>query len=226
MSSGLIITIDGPSGSGKSTLARDLARRLGYLYLDTGAMYRALALAALRRGIALTDGRKLAALAQRSRIAFRMDPGHRLRVLLDRADVTEAIRVPAVSEAASRVATLPGVRKALVAQQKAIGSRGRVVAEGRDTGTVVFPKATLKVFLTATPAERARRRLKDLRAQNHTATLAEVLRDLKSRDRRDRQRADSPLRSPPGALRIDNSKLKSTQVVDRIFDYVQRSKRR
>lgn len=220
MSSRPVITIDGPSGSGKSTLARQVAKRLGYLYLDTGAMYRALALKALRGKVALTNRPRLAALARGSRIAFRMDPGHRLRVLLDRADVTKAIRAPAVSEAASRIATIPGVRKALVAQQKALGARGRVVAEGRDTGTVVFPKAQLKIFLTATLWERAKRRLHDLRAQGHRPTRAQVLRDLKSRDSRDRNRSDSPLRSPHGAVRIDNSRLKSAQVVDTILDYV------
>lgn len=221
-----IITIDGPSGSGKSTLAREVAKRLGYLYLDTGAMYRALALKALRKGVSLADSRKLTALARQSRIAFRVDPGHRLRVLLDRADVTEPIRMPQVSEAASRVATVPGVRKALVAQQKGLGLRGRVVAEGRDTGTVVFPKAPLKIFLTATLEERSRRRLNDLRAQGHPSSFAQVLRDLKSRDRRDRERSDSPLRCPPDAIRIDNSKLKGSQVVDKIVDYVRSSQRR
>ena len=220
--SGLIITIDGPSGTGKSTAARLLAKRLGYLYLDTGAMYRALALKAFQKRVPLNQRNLLAKLAGRSRVAFRVDPGHRLRVLLDGTDVTEEIRLPEISEAASRVATVPGVRQALVRQQRKLGARGRIVAEGRDIGTVVFPKAPLKFFLTATPAERARRRLDDLRKAGHTAALAQVLEEVKRRDSRDRRRAVSPLRVPKGAVRIDNSRLKSAQVVAIMTDYVQR----
>ena len=216
----MIVTIDGPSGSGKSTAARLLAKRLGFLYLDTGAMYRAVALNALRENVSLDDPEVLTKLARRSRIRFRMDPGHKVKILLDGEDVTEAIRHPRVSEAASRVATVSGVRRALVAQQRAIGSGGRVVAEGRDTGTVVFPRADLKLYLTASPKERAKRRSRDLKTQGHRATLAEVLGDLKRRDRRDSRRQDSPLRAARGAIRIDNTKLQSSQVLDKLFDYV------
>ena len=219
---GLIITIDGPSGTGKSTAARLLAKRLGYLYLDTGAMYRAIALKAFQNGIPLNERPALARLASRSRVAFRVDPGHRLKVLLDGIDVTETIRRPEISEAASQVATIPGVRRALVSQQRILGTCGRVVAEGRDTGTVVFPKAPLKFFLTASPAERARRRLSDLRKSGHSVTLAQVLEEVKRRDLRDRRREASPLRVPKEAIRIDNTRLKSSQVVAIMADYVRR----
>lgn len=219
---GLVITIDGPSGTGKSTAARLLARRLGYLYLDTGAMYRAVALNALQKKVSLADRSGLTRMAGRSRIAFRMDPGHRLRVLLDGSDVTEAIRRPEISEAASLVATVPGVRRALVRQQRILGARGRIVAEGRDIGTVVFPRAPLKFFLTAAPAERARRRLDDLRKAGHAAALPRVLEEVKRRDLRDRRRIASPLRVPKGAVRIDNSRLKSSEVVAIMTNYAHR----
>ncbi len=219
---GLVITIDGPSGTGKSTAARTLAQRLGYLYLDTGAMYRAIALKALRRRIPLSNRRRVAQAASSSRVTFRVNPGKRLRVLLDGIDVTEAIRAPAVSEAASRVAAVPAVRRVLVRQQRELGARGRVVAEGRDTGTVVFPHADLKIFLTASPLERARRRRRDLQSAGHTVTLAQVLEETKNRDRRDRNRQASPLRQAVGAIRLDNTRLKSNQVIGKLLDYVRR----
>ena len=218
---GLIITVDGPSGVGKSTAARGLAKRLGFLYLDTGAMYRAFGLKTLEMGIPFADRRALERLASRTEVSFRVDPGHRIRVLLDGADVTELIRSPEVSEAASKVATIPGVRRALVRQQQALGAQGRVVAEGRDTGTVVFPDAPLKFFLTANLAERARRRHSDLASAGHQASYAQVVREVERRDRRDRERSASPLRVAQGAIRIDNSNLKSAKVIATMVDYVQ-----
>ncbi|MCM8794731.1 MAG: (d)CMP kinase [Candidatus Omnitrophica bacterium] len=216
----LIITIDGPSGTGKSTAARTLAKKLGYLYLDTGAMYRAFALKALRKGVDLKDGKALARLAGRTEVSFRIDPGRTMKVLLDKEDVTREIRSPGVSEAASLAAAVPGVRRALVRQQQRIGSKGRVVAEGRDTGTVVFPGAQLKFYLTASVEERARRRWKELRQNGHPVDLKEVMADIKRRDSRDRNRQASPLKVAKGAVRIDNTLLKSTQVIGKMLDYV------
>lgn len=220
----MIVTIDGPSGTGKSTAARSLAKRLGILYLDTGAMYRAIGLKALRRGVNLTDRKGLMKLAQVSKITFRERPTGSIRVLLDGTDVTRAIRRPEISEAASRVAVVSEVRKALVTQQRVIGKKHSLVAEGRDTGTVVFPKASLKVFLTADPRERAKRRLNDLKAAGHSATLKEVLRDLKRRDLRDRQRTHSPLRPAKEAIQLDNTGLQSSEVLDTLCAYVTRAR--
>jgi cytidylate kinase len=218
----LVISIDGPSGSGKSTAARGLAKRLGYLYLDTGAMYRAVALKAIRSGLSFADRAGLAALAARSRITFRKSRNYAVRVFLDGTDVTLLLRRPEVTEAASLAATLPGVRKELVRKQQALGAQGGIVAEGRDIGTVVFPKADLKFFLTASPTERARRRLEELKAAGHRVSLPGVLRAILARDRRDRRRAASPLRIARGAVPIDNTKLQSAEVLDKMADYVQR----
>lgn len=223
---GLVITMDGPAGTGKSTAARELAKRLGYLYLDTGAMYRAIALQALRKRMTLTDKKGLIQLAQRARIGFRVDPGHRLRVTLDGADVTEAIREHKVSEAASQVAVIPGVRRVLVRRQKQLGAQGRIVAEGRDTGTVVFPKADLKFFLTASALARAKRRLADLKTAGERVSPSQVLRDTKERDLRDESRSASPLKAAAEAVVIDNTRLQSSQVIDRMLVYVERLRRK
>ena len=216
----LIITIDGPSGTGKSTAARWLAHRLGYLYLDTGSMYRAVALQALRRKLDLNDRSTLARLAGKSRITFRKGTAGKVRIFLNGKEVTQAIRRPEVSSAASRVAVIPGVRKALVRQQRFLGRSGGLVAEGRDTGTVVFPHADLKVFLTADAAARARRRYNELKEAGHAVTLAGVLKEVRERDRRDRNRAVAPLKPAPGAVRIDNTRLQSSEVLARLTDYV------
>lgn len=218
--SGLIVTIDGPSGTGKSTAARGLARKLGFLYLETGAMYRAVAQAALRGGLCLDDARPVAALARCLRFRFRRGPQGRNRLFVNGRDVTRAIRSPRISEAASRIAVIPGVRRALVARQREIGRRGRVVVEGRDAGTVVFPKAPLKIFLSASPRERARRRLAQWAGEGRRTTLAQVERQVRARDLRDSTRAASPLRVPRGAVRIDNSRLQSSEVLDILLDYV------
>jgi cytidylate kinase len=184
-------------------------------------MYRAVALKALKTGVPLTDRRAMSALVRRCHVAFRVDPGHRQKVLLDGADVTDEIRRPEVAGAASQMATVPEVRRALVHQQRRIGARGRVVAEGRDTGTVVFPKAELKVFLTASLIERARRRFRDLKSSGHPAPLSEVRRSLRLRDQRDQQRAADPLRPASDAVRIDNTRLQSDEVVGILYSAVQ-----
>jgi len=198
-----VVAIDGPAGAGKSTVARAVAHALGFTYLDSGAMYRAVALAALRR--AVPPG----AVAG----SVRIDLGQ--RVLLDGSDVTAAIRAPEVSEAASRAAADPAVRRAMVAQQRRLLSDGDWVAEGRDIGTVVAPNASVKLFLTADSAERARRRARELGVDPATVLAEQAIRDA-----RDRQRADSPLVAAEDAVVIDTTALSLAEVVDEIVDLV------
>jgi cytidylate kinase len=198
-----VVAIDGPAGAGKSTVARALAGRLGFTYLDSGAMYRAVALALLRRG------------GEPAQVASEVEVKLSERVLLDGEDVTDAIRAPEVSEAASQVAADPAVREAVVAKQREILAHGDWVAEGRDIGTVVAPGAEIKVFLTADPAERARRRATELGADP-----AAVLADQTIRDQRDEQREHSPLRPAPGAMILDSTGLTLDEVVERIAELV------
>lgn len=216
-----IITIDGPAGSGKSTVGRLLAQRLGYLYLDTGAMYRALAWKALRCGIPLDDEEALARLAEESRIVLSGDP-QALRVSIDGEDVTEEIRAPEISRAASLIATLASVRRAIVAQQQEMGRAGGVVLEGRDTGTVVFPDADVKFFLDARLEVRARRRFEQERARGQEVTFEQTLWETAERDRRDEERAASPLRRAPDAVYIDSSDLNVEQVVQRMLEVIRK----
>ena len=199
----MVVAIDGPAGAGKSTVARALARTLGFTYLDSGAMYRAVGLATLEQGGAASD---------RAR-ELEIEIGD--RVVANGRDVTEAIRAPEVSEAASKVATNPGVRAALVEKQRELLGAGDWVAEGRDIGTVVAPDATVKVFLTADPEERARRRAAELGTDTET-----VLRDQALRDAQDREREHSPLRAAPDAVELDTSGLSVDEVVDRIAELV------
>ena len=211
----LVIAVDGPVGAGKSSAARALARRLGYRYVDTGAMYRAVGWRALREGISLSDGRRLAVLARRLPIRF-LPRGYGVRVRADREDVTRAVRTPPAAAAASRVSVHPGVRRALVARQRAMGAGGGIVMEGRDIGTVVFPRADLKVYLDASLETRARRRWLELRRGGSHASLRSVVREVGSRDRRDRRRWASPLRAAPGSLRLDTTRLSLPAVVGRL----------
>jgi cytidylate kinase len=214
MSKDLTIAIDGPAGSGKSSVARVVAQRLGYLYLDSGAMYRALALKALENnGLALTSERELEALARETQIVLEPaplslgDPTVHNRVLLDGDDVTQAIRTNDVAQAASRVATIAGVRAVLVAAQQRAGARGGVVMEGRDIGTVVFPRAELKIFLEASPEARAERRWKEHLEKDEHLELAQVVEEVRQRDRRDMERKVSPLVRARDAVLVDNTAM-------------------
>jgi len=207
----LIIAIDGPVGSGKSTLARRVAELLGYVYIDTGAMYRALALKALRRGLSLDATDQLVALARETRIDLRAQDGTQ-RVFLDGEDVTAAIRTPEVSQVASKVAVVPGVRKVLVAEQRRAGEQGGVVMEGRDIGSVVFPDAGLKIFLTASPEVRAERRWREHQQKGEAIDLARTLEEIRERDQRDRERSTSPLVRAPDAVVVDSTAMEPEEV--------------
>jgi cytidylate kinase len=202
----VIIAIDGPSAAGKSTLAKRIARDLGFIYLDTGAMYRALALKVLREGIDVNDRPALKELVERTTIDL-LANGESLQVLLDGEDVSNKIRTPEVSQMASRASALPLVRQWMLVLQRALGQRGNVVAEGRDVGTVVFPDATIKIFLDASAQERARRRVEELRRAGQQVSLADTLREMAERDKRDRERDLAPLRKADDAIAIDSSSL-------------------
>lgn len=200
----MIVAIDGPSGSGKSTLGRMLARALKLLYIDTGSMYRAVALATIEAGVDPSDNDAVTALANRIEIDLEGDPDS-LTVLLDGRDVTDQIRNDSVTAMSSIVSTIPGVRRAMVERQRTMGKRGAVL-NGRDIGTVVFPDARLKFFLTAAPKERAERRYKEDQMTAASAmTYAETLADMIERDRRDSTRADSPLKVADDAIVIDST---------------------
>jgi cytidylate kinase len=208
----LIIAIDGPVGSGKSTLARRVAQMLGYVYVDTGAMYRALALKALRRGFAFDDNdENLVELARETRIDLRAEDGAQ-RVFLDHEDVTRAIRTPEVSQAASKIAVNPGVRHVLVAEQRRAGEQGGVVMEGRDIGSVVFPDAELKIFLTASPETRAERRWREHQQKGDAIDLQRTLEEIRERDRRDQARTTSPLVRAPDAVVVDSTAMEPEEV--------------
>jgi len=202
----LIIAIDGPVGSGKSTVARRVAELLGYTYLDSGAMYRALALKAIRRSVNLDDAAALETLARATHIDLqRATDGQ--RVLLDGEDVSLPIRTADVSRGASHVAVIPGVRTVLVDEQRRAGSRGGVVMEGRDIGTVVFPGADLKIFLDASVEVRAERRWREHEQKGDQLTLAQVVQEVHDRDLRDRSRAASPLVRAADAVLVDNTAM-------------------
>ena len=208
----MIIAIDGPSGSGKSTLGRMLARALKLLYIDTGSMYRAVALAVIDAQIDPSDKEAVTALANTIEIDLEGDPDS-LSVLLNGRDVTDHIRTEKVTEMSSVVSTIPGVRRAMVERQRAISKRGAVL-NGRDIGTVVFPDADLKFFLTAGPEERAERRFKEDQEAGASTTFAETLADMIERDRRDSTRADSPLKVADDAIVIDST----GKSIDEVFE--------
>jgi cytidylate kinase len=194
-------------------VARTVAERLNYLYVDSGAMYRAVALCAIEEGIAFSDAEALTALASRLRIDMEKSSTG-TRVMVDGRDVSEAVRQPAVSEGSSLIAVFPALREQLVAQQQRIGAEGGVVMEGRDIGSVVFPQAELKIFLDATPEERARRRYKQQIKQGIPSSLEKIRQEVEERDRRDSQREVSPLVQAPDAVYLDSTALSAGEVID------------
>jgi CMP/dCMP kinase len=207
----LVIAIDGPVGSGKSTVARRVAEMLGYSYIDSGAMYRAMGLKALRRKVPFDSAEPLEALASETRIDLRAENGQQ-RVLLDGEDVTAAIRTPEVAQAASKVAVVPGVRHVLVAEQRRAGKQGGVVMEGRDIGSVVFPDAELKIFLTASDEVRAQRRWREHEQKGERIDLSRTLEEIHERDRRDADREHSPLVRAEGAVYVDSTAMEAEEV--------------
>lgn len=215
-----VVTVDGPAGSGKSTVSRLLARRLGYVYLDTGALYRALALKVSRSGLAADDRAGIAALCAETGIALDGHEGE-TRILLDGRDVTGLIRTPEISMLASTVSALPEVRQRLLDVQREAARSGGVVAEGRDMGTVVFPGADVKFFLTAGPEERGRRRWLELKQQGHEVSLDEVLQDVVLRDRQDTERELAPLRPPDDGILVDSTGKGIEDVVEEMLGAVE-----
>ena len=217
----MIIAIDGPSGAGKSTLGRLLARELGLLYIDTGAMYRAAALAVIESGVSTADEAAVARVVRGSDINLAGDPDS-LRVMLGGRDVSREIRTEEVSHTASVISAIPEVRRTLVSRQRELGERagGGVVLDGRDIGTVVFPGADVKFFLTAAPEERAHRRYEEDRMKERDATFEETLIEINTRDRRDTTRQDSPLAAAPDAVLIDSTELSIEGVFERMLEVV------
>jgi cytidylate kinase len=215
-----VVAIDGPAGAGKSTAARQLAERLGYLLVDTGALYRGVALAAFERGVDWDDADALGALIDTLALAFERDAQGGLMLMIDGLDRSGDIRAPHISTGASRVSRHPQVRRALLGLQRKLGAGGGVVLEGRDIGTVVFADAEVKIFLTASDEARARRRHAELVRAGHEADLERVLDDIRERDRLDSERALSPLRAADDAVIVDTSDTALEDVLDRLESLV------
>lgn len=217
----LIIAIDGPSAAGKSTLAKRLAQDLGFTYLDTGGMYRALALKVLREGIDISNDESVTELIGRTDVDLVATDG-KLKVLLDGEDVSHEIRTPEVSQMASKASALKVVRRWMLVLQRGFGRRGNVVAEGRDIGTVVFPDAEVKIYLDATVQERARRRVEELRKAGRQVSLDETLREMGERDKRDSERDLAPLRKANDAIAIDCTSLDAEALAQRVMQQIRK----
>jgi cytidylate kinase len=216
----IVVAIDGPAGAGKSTVAHELAKRLGYLLVDTGALYRGVALAARERGVGWDDGPALGVLARSLRLGFAVNSDGSARLLLDGRDRADDIRTPEISMGASDVSKHPEVRTALLGIQRELGRGGGVVLEGRDIGTVVFPHAEAKVFLTASAEKRAARRVAELQARGMTAEYETTLREVQARDAQDSGRPVAPLKPAADSHIVDTTELSIEQVVDRLLDLV------
>jgi len=214
-----VITIDGPAGAGKSTVAREVARRLGFRLVDTGALYRALAWAVARAGVATTDAGALRALLARTTVELVGD-----RVLVNGQDVTGEIRAPEISMLTSRLTVLPALRDKMTPIQQSLAAAGGVVLEGRDTGTVVCPDAEVKIYLDADLSERARRRERELAARGTAADYESVKAEMAERDRQDTERAIAPLRKPADAISVDSTGVSPNTVVQRILDAVEQAR--
>ena len=214
----ILIAIDGPAGSGKSTTAKLVAQKLGYIYLDTGAMYRAITLKVLISGVDPSDEEEIVRLTEKSSISFD-DNGGKVRVILDGSDVTEKIRAEEITKTVSLISSYPGVRKILVEKQREIGSRKGCVVDGRDIGTVVFPHADLKFFMVADIMERARRRQAELSESGTELPIVQVVNELKVRDMKDSTREASPLKKADDAIEIDTTNLTIEEQVAKILNY-------
>jgi len=217
----VIITIDGPAGAGKSTVSREVAKRLGFLYLDTGAMYRACALFMLQKGIPLDNEELISSHLKDLNIKFKNG-----RIFLNGEDVSDKIRTPEIDLAASDISRIPSVRKKLTSIQRSIGENSDLVAEGRDMGTVVFPNADLKLFLTASPEERAKRRKKELYKKGDIISLDIILHQIKKRDKADTERAIAPLKPAEDSITLDSSNLSAEEVVKEIIKFANSIDRR
>lgn len=212
-----IVAIDGPAGSGKSTVAQLVARRAGLQFISSGALYRAVALRALRAGMSAADRARLIELAATLNARFSTDTDGKIRIALDGEDVTGALRQPGVDQVASAIAVIPELRAHIVAKLREYGREGGIVMEGRDIQTVAFPDAEIKIFLTASPEERARRRWRELTEKGESVQYSDVLADVRARDRRDEEREASPLRAAADAVRVNTDAMTIDQVVDCIL---------
>ena len=220
-----VIAIDGPAGAGKSTVARQVAQQLGFIYVDTGAMYRAVTIRSLDQGLEPADAAAVGELAARIDVRF-VREGENLRVLADGRDVTEQIRTPAVTAAVAQISQVPAVRQAMVRLQRELAAAGKAVLDGRDIGTVVTPDACCKIFLTASAGERARRRWLELREKGYTPDQDQLRREMEQRDKQDSERELAPLVQAPDAVAIDTTGLTIDEVVDRIVEIYQDRTRR
>jgi cytidylate kinase len=217
----MIIAIDGPAGAGKSTIAKKIAQRLGFLYIDTGAMYRALTLKAIEEHIPISDRKGLVAMAKRSAINLEHNPDGSLKVFLDKRDVTALLRQPRITKVVSDIAKHKEIRQILVKLQRRLGRKNNAVLDGRDIGTVVFPDAERKFYLDATTKERVIRRHKELMELGQSVTLAEVRQDVQNRDQIDSHRKTAPLKKAQDAIYIDTTKMGIEEVVERLLEVIQ-----